>query len=101
MVARYDLGGRIAFGRMRIGVDIRRQNFDDELPIRLRQNPVREKFLTPRLLLEAKEVRGRGQWCVVRQTPATGKLLAFEMGNGTMLSVGCQHVKLSPAKNRL
>ncbi|MBI3987239.1 MAG: heparinase II/III family protein [Lentisphaerae bacterium] len=38
-------------------------------------------------LLEADGVNGRGQWCVVRRSRKTRRVLAFELGHGTRLSV--------------
>ena len=45
-------------------------------------------------LLEAGGIRGRGQWCVVRQSRKSGKVLAFQMGYGTSLEVGGNALKL-------
>lgn len=39
-------------------------------------------------LLEAADVRGRGQWCVVRRARASGTLLDFALGDGTELTAG-------------
>ena len=36
-------------------------------------------------LLEADGIVGRGQWCVVRRSRATGEVLAYELGHGTKL----------------
>lgn len=38
-------------------------------------------------LLEAGGIKGRGQWCVVRRSRKTGKVLAQALGSGTSLSV--------------
>jgi len=38
-------------------------------------------------LLEAGDVRGRGQWCVVRRSRQTGEVPAWELGHGTSLSL--------------
>ena len=39
-------------------------------------------------LLEADDVAGRGRWCVVRRSRASGKVLAHALGDGTSLTVG-------------
>jgi hypothetical protein len=38
-------------------------------------------------LLEADDVKARGQWCVVRRARQTGKVLAHALGDGTHLAV--------------
>ncbi len=38
-------------------------------------------------MLEAADVSARGQWCVVRRARRTGRILAWEMGDGTRLTV--------------
>lgn len=38
-------------------------------------------------LLAAGGVEGRGQWCVTRRARGTGRVLAWELGNGTSLVV--------------
>ncbi|MBI3986553.1 MAG: heparinase II/III family protein [Lentisphaerae bacterium] len=38
-------------------------------------------------LLEAGGVNARGQWCVVRQSRATGKVLTYALGHGARLTV--------------
>jgi hypothetical protein len=37
-------------------------------------------------LLEAGDVKGRGQWCVVRRSRKTGRVLDYALGHGTALS---------------
>lgn len=39
-------------------------------------------------LLEAGDVVGRGQWCVVRRSRNNGRILAHALGHGTGLAVG-------------
>lgn len=38
-------------------------------------------------MLEAGDIKGRGQWCVVRQSRKTGRVLAHALGHGTDLHV--------------
>lgn len=38
-------------------------------------------------LLEAGDVKGRGQWCVVRRSRKTGRVLVHTLGHGTSLQV--------------
>jgi len=41
-------------------------------------------------LLDVEDIRGRGQWCVVRRSQATGEVLSHAIGHGTTLEVaGC------------
>ena len=43
-------------------------------------------------LLEAGDILGRGQWCVVRRDRRSGKVLAWSLGHGTRLEVGGKSV---------
>lgn len=45
-------------------------------------------------LLEAGDVWARGDWCVVRRSIATGKVLAYEIANGLSLKVGNRSLKI-------
>jgi hypothetical protein len=54
-------------------------------------------------LLEAGDVRGVGQWCVVRRSRKTGRVLAWQLGHGTGLSVsgkkpGTRREKTKPGR---
>jgi len=42
--------------------------------------------------LEAGDIWARGNWCVVRRAIASGKLIAYEMGDGDRLTVGGRKV---------
>lgn len=46
-------------------------------------------------LLEAADVRGRGQWVVVRRARRSGRVLAWEMGDGSSLEVGGRRLAFS------
>lgn len=46
-------------------------------------------------LLEAADVRARGQWCVVRRERAGGRVLHAAVQGGGRLQVGGRHVELS------
>ena len=39
-------------------------------------------------LLEAEDIQGLGQWCVVRRSRKTRRVLKYTLGNGTSLRVG-------------
>jgi len=43
-------------------------------------------------LLEADDIQGRGQWCLVRRSRRTGKVMAYVLGNGTRLAAGELHL---------
>ncbi|MCX5659686.1 MAG: hypothetical protein NTW19_08190 [Planctomycetota bacterium] len=45
-------------------------------------------------LLEAGDVRGVGQWCVVRRARPSGRVIHYAMGAGTSLSVGGKRLPL-------
>ena len=38
-------------------------------------------------ILEAGDVKGRGEWCVVRQSRRTGKVIAYQIHEGDQLEV--------------
>jgi hypothetical protein len=38
-------------------------------------------------LLEAGDIKAKGQWCIVRRKRKTGRLVDYTLGNGTSLSV--------------
>ena len=45
-------------------------------------------FAYEHCMLEAGDVNGRGQWCVVRRARESGRLVGYELGNGWRLSAG-------------
>jgi hypothetical protein len=47
-------------------------------------------------LLEAGDVRGRGQWCVVRRSRQTGEVLAHALGHGVSLEIGGKVLVTAP-----
>jgi len=47
-------------------------------------------------LLEAADIRARGQWCVVRRSLETGAILAHAIGHGVSLEVGGKVIQLPP-----
>ena len=42
------------------------------------------------LLYKAEDVKGRGEWCVVRRDRRSGKVLDFTLSEGTSLKAGAQ-----------
>jgi hypothetical protein len=45
-------------------------------------------------LLEAEGIEARGQWCVLRRSLATDRVLAWELGHGTSLKVDGKPIQL-------
>ena len=45
-------------------------------------------------MLEAGDIRARGNWCVIRRTLSTGRVVRFAGGNLTALSVAGRTVRL-------
>ena len=68
---------------------VRLESLPNSLALRIRFPQVEDTliFAYEHNLLEAGEVKGRGQWCVVRRSRKTGRALAWELGRGTSLSV--------------
>jgi len=44
-------------------------------------------------LLEADDIQGLGQWCVVRRSRRTGRVLRHALGNGTSLRIGGRELR--------
>jgi hypothetical protein len=59
------------------------------LAVRIRTATVEDTlvFAFDHSLLEAGPVHGRGHWCVVRRSRRSGRVLAWELADGTALSV--------------
>ena len=51
-------------------------------------------------LLETADVKGRGQWCIVRRSLKTGKVLAHALGHGTSLSVAGKALKIKTGESK-
>ena len=70
---------------------------DNSLAVRLSFPEVEDTliFAYEHSLLEADGVVGRGQWCVVRRSRSTRKVVAWEIGQGTSLTVDGKRL-LSP-----
>jgi len=67
----------------------RLKSIDNSLAVKIAFPKVEDTliFAYEHNLLEANGVVGRGRWCVVRRSRATGKVLAYELGHGTKLVV--------------
>lgn len=76
-------------GSPRVSVD-QLQSVDNSLAVRVIADGIEDIviFAYEHNLLEAAEIVGRGMWCVVRRAVRTGRVLAWELGYGTSLSVG-------------
>ena len=46
-------------------------------------------------LLEAGDIKARGQWCVVRRSRKTRRMLEHALGDGTSLRVGDKEVQVT------
>jgi hypothetical protein len=67
----------------------RLKSLPNSLAVRVRFGRVEDTviFAFEHGLLEAGDVRGRGTWCVVRREAESGRVLAWQMGEGRRLEV--------------
>jgi hypothetical protein len=74
----------------------RLKSLDNSLALSIRFPEVEDTliFAYEHNLLEANGVSGRGQWCVVRRSLATGRPLAWQLGHGTGLAVGGKRLEI-------
>ncbi|MBI2190476.1 MAG: heparinase II/III family protein [Planctomycetes bacterium] len=65
-------------------------SLDNSLAVRIVFDKVEDTLIWAyeHRLLEAGDVKGRGSWCVVRRSRASGRVLAAAMGDGTSLEIG-------------
>jgi hypothetical protein len=70
-------------------------SIDNSLAVRITFPRVEDTlvFAYDHNLLEAGDVSGRGLWCVVRRSRATGRVVQWELGRGTELSVAGRTLK--------
>ncbi|MBI2440257.1 MAG: hypothetical protein HYV35_02685 [Lentisphaerae bacterium] len=69
-------------------------SLDNSLAVRITFRDVEDTliFAYEHNLLEAGDVKGRGQWCVVRRARRSRRVLARTLGQGTALRAGGRHL---------
>lgn len=73
---------------------VRLDSLDNTLAMRITFGDIEDTIIWAyeHHLLEADDIVARGNWCVVRRSRKTGRVLAYEMNDGSRLEVGGKSV---------
>jgi hypothetical protein len=71
------------------------KTLDNSLAVRITVGAVEDTLIWSyeHGLLEAGDISARGQWCLVRRAPETGRVLDWALGGGTRLEVAGRRLK--------